>query len=126
MNKPSAVAKLSLLPLLAALMPLAASGQKSEGASKGEYSVLPSATYRPSNDLTLWYVQPATATRSTNQWMEYSLPIGNGHFGASLMNGIATDEIQFNDKTLWSGGPEDYGYYLNFGSLLIDTPRPTG
>lgn len=126
MNKTSAIAKLSLLPLLTALAPLAASGQKAEGGPKSEYSVLPSATYRPSNDLTLWYVQPATATRSTNQWMEYSLPIGNGHFGASLMNGIATDEIQFNDKTLWSGGPEEYGYYLNFGSLLIDTPPTDG
>lgn len=91
-----------------------------------DFATAPSLTYKPTNDFTLWYTQPATAAQSDNIWMEYSLPIGNGTFGGSLFNGVATDEIQFNDKTLWSGGPEEYGYYLNFGSLLIDTPPSNG
>lgn len=56
--------------------------------------------------------------------MEYSLPIGNGQFGASLFGGIAKDEIQFNEKTLWSGRNTDnggnYGYYENFGSVFAE------
>lgn len=104
---------------------MSASAQTSAG-TPADYATTPSATYRPTNDFTLWYTQPATTTDSDNKWMEYSLPIGNGYFGGSLFNGIATDEIQFNDKTLWSGGPEEYGYYLNFGSLLIDTPPTEG
>ena len=76
--------------------------------------------YAPANLATLWYTQPATTTGVSNTWMEYSLPIGNGQFGASLFGGVAKDEIQFNDKTLWSGGPNEYGYYLNFGSVYVE------
>lgn len=74
----------------------------------------------PSNAFTLWYDKPATITGVKNKWMEYSLPIGNGQFGASLFGGVAVDEIQFNEKTLWSGGPEEYGIYLNFGSVYVE------
>lgn len=80
-------------------------------------------TYRPTSPLTLWYTLPATATASANKWMEYSLPIGNGQMGASIMGGIKSDEIQFNEKTLWSGASNigtDYGSYQNFGSLFAD------
>ena len=74
----------------------------------------------PEEKLTLWYTKPATATGVDNPWMEYSLPLGNGQLGASLFGGIARDEILFNEKTLWSGGPNEYGYYLPFGSIYID------
>ena len=77
-------------------------------------------TTTPEEKLTLWYTKPATATGVSNPWMEYSLPIGNGQFGGSLFGGVARDEILFNDKTLWSGGPNEYGYYLPFGSVYID------
>ena len=79
--------------------------------------------YKPAHPLTLWYDQPATAQTSDNIWMEYSLPIGNGQLGACLFGGVGRDEIQFNEKTLWSGGPSDmgeYGFYRNFGSVLVD------
>lgn len=75
--------------------------------------------------LTLWYTSPA----ASDQWEEYTLPIGNGEFGASIFGGIMTDQIQFNDKTLWSGSSEDYckdnrydsyGHYENFGSVLVE------
>lgn len=75
--------------------------------------------------LTLWYTSPA----ASDQWEEYTLPIGNGEFGASIFGGVLTDQIQFNDKTLWSGSSEDYckdnrydsyGHYENFGSVLVE------
>lgn len=77
----------------------------------------------PAHALTLWYDQPATSTGVANAWMEYSLPIGNGRLGASLFGGIKKDEIQFNEKTLWTGSPNDmgaYGQYKNYGSVLVE------
>lgn len=88
-----------------------------------EYKVEGAAQFAPENALTLWYDQPATATNVSNKWMEYSLPIGNGQFGASLFGGVYKDEIQFNEKTLWTGGPNDmggYGGYKNFGSVFVE------
>lgn len=87
-----------------------------------EYKVTGISAFTPENALTLWYDQPATATSSSYKWMEYSLPIGNGQFGASLFGGVYKDEIQFNEKTLWTGGPDDfggYGGYKNFGSVIV-------
>ena len=87
-----------------------------------DYKVSGAASFTPEHSLTLWYTKPATLTGVANKWMEYSLPIGNGQLGASLFGGVATDEIQFNEKTLWTGTPTDmgsYGQYKNFGSLLI-------
>lgn len=58
-------------------------------------------------------------------WMTSCLPIGNGQFGATIMGGVMRDDVQFNDKTLWTGSVgrnQDnsvYGHYLNFGHLLI-------
>lgn len=80
----------------------------------------------------LWYNKPAkvawqemnTYTQGADAWMEYALPIGNGNLGASIYGGVKVDEIQFNEKSLWSGTSEDngrsYGSYLNFGSLFIE------
>ena len=87
-----------------------------------DYKVAGVSSFTPEHDLTLWYDKPATLTQVSNIWMEYSLPIGNGQLGASLFGGVATDEIQFNEKTLWTGGPNDmgsYGQYKNFGSVLV-------
>lgn len=82
--------------------------------------------YKPRNPMTLWYDVPSTATGVRNVWMEYSLPIGNGQLGGSLFGGLHVDEIQFNEKTLWTGTPDDmqgygggYGQYKNFGSILV-------
>ncbi|WP_018630157.1 glycoside hydrolase family 95 protein [Niabella aurantiaca] len=54
-----------------------------------------------SQDLKLWYDRPAA------EWVE-ALPIGNGRLGAMVFGGVADDRIQFNEETLWSGGPRDY------------------
>ena len=87
-----------------------------------DYKVSGVESFTPENTLTLWYDTPATLTGVANKWMEYSLPLGNGQLGASIFGGVATDEIQFNEKTLWTGGPNDmgsYGQYKNFGSVLV-------
>ena len=52
-------------------------------------------------DLKLWYDKPAV------KWTE-ALPIGNGRIGAMLFGGVGNDRIQFNEETLWSGGPREY------------------
>ena len=105
-----------LLAFLCAVFP-AQSQQQRDFCVKGV------SKFRPQHTLTLWYDEPATLTNAENIWMEYSLPIGNGQLGASLFGGIAKDEIQFNEKTLWTGGPNDmgsYGQYKNFGSVYVE------
>ncbi len=49
----------------------------------------------------LWYDGPAT------QWVE-ALPLGNGRMGAMVYGGTARERIQFNEATIWTGGPHDY------------------
>ncbi|MGC9396044.1 MAG: glycosyl hydrolase family 95 catalytic domain-containing protein [Anaerolineae bacterium] len=48
----------------------------------------------------LWYTHPAT------QWTE-ALPVGNGQLGAMVFGGVATERLQLNEDTLWSGHPRD-------------------
>jgi alpha-L-fucosidase 2 len=38
-------------------------------------------------------------------WEREGLPIGNGAMGAVVMGGLEVDRLQFNEKTLWTGGP---------------------
>ena len=61
---------------------------------------LVTATGRAGNSdpsLLLWYRQPA------KEWLE-ALPIGNGRLGAMVFGGVAKEQIQLNEDTLWSGG----------------------
>ena len=96
-----------------------------------DYKTIGITDYTPDHLLTLWYDQPATTAplysggEGYSRWMEYALPIGDGQFGASLFGGVYKDEIQFNEKTLWSGtsaqspyGGKGYGKYENFGSVM--------
>lgn len=88
------------------------------------FEIVGTTTYEPENALTLWYKDAASNTNAGDQWMEYSLPIGNGQFGASIFGGVAQEQVQFNEKTLWSGRSTDigteYGDYENFGSVFIN------
>jgi len=52
------------------------------------------------SDQVLFFDQPAA------QW-EHALPVGNGRLGAMIFGGTARERIQFNEETLWSGGPYD-------------------
>ncbi|MFC3114000.1 glycoside hydrolase family 95 protein [Cellvibrio fontiphilus] len=52
----------------------------------------------------IWFAAPASA------WEPEGLPIGNGAMGAVIAGGVQEDRIQFNEKTLWTGGPGAQGY----------------
>src|SRR5690348_10232718 len=53
------------------------------------------------SDPKLWYAQPAA------KWDE-ALPVGSGRLGAMVFGGVGQERIQFNEDTLWTGGPHDY------------------
>ncbi|MGW0547643.1 glycoside hydrolase family 95 protein [Streptomyces altiplanensis] len=47
----------------------------------------------------LWYDEPATS------WEREALPLGNGALGAKVFGGVAREQVQLNEKSLWTGGP---------------------
>ncbi len=53
--------------------------------------------------LLLWYPRPA------EKWTE-ALPVGNGRLGAMVFGGVDVERLQFNEDTLWTGGPRDYSH----------------
>ena len=53
-----------------------------------------------SQNLRLWYEKPAI------QWEE-ALPIGNGRLAAMMYGGTTREELQFNEETVWAGGPNN-------------------
>ena len=55
--------------------------------------------------LALWYEQDAKS------WMREALPIGNGYMGAMVFGGIERERIQFNEESLWAGGPGEWNEY---------------
>ncbi|WP_336207347.1 glycoside hydrolase family 95 protein [Nonomuraea sp. LPB2021202275-12-8] len=57
-----------------------------------------------SNSLVLWYDRPAS------DWESETLPIGNGALGATVFGTVATERLQLNEKTLWTGGPGEETY----------------
>jgi alpha-L-fucosidase 2 len=67
-------------------------------------ALLPGAVATAQDNLTLRYDRPGI------DWEHEGLPIGNGAMGAMIMGGVASDRIQFNEKTLWTGGPGVAGY----------------
>ncbi len=52
---------------------------------------------------TLWYNEPA------EKWTE-ALPVGNGRLGAMIFGKTDIERLQFNEDTLWTGGPHDYAH----------------
>lgn len=73
----------ALLPLLVALAPAILVAQAGDAAH------------------VLRYEEPA------RQWVE-ALPVGNGRLGAMVFGRPALERIQFNEETVWAGGPHDY------------------
>ncbi len=77
--------------------------------------------YEPEHINTLWYDRPVTLASVKNPWMEYALPVGNGQLGAMVYGGIAQEQIQFNEKTVWTGDSTTArrGAYQSFGNVYI-------
>ena len=57
----------------------------------------------------LFYEHPATS------WMKEALPVGNGYLGAMMFGGVSEERIQFNEESLWEGGPGEWSGW-NFGN----------
>lgn len=55
-------------------------------------------------DYVLTYKRPASTIYKG--WEEEALPIGNGSLGAKVFGLIGAERIQFNEKSLWTGGPQ--------------------
>jgi alpha-L-fucosidase 2 len=47
--------------------------------------------------------------RPAQSWNE-ALPVGNGRLGAMVFGGVPRERIQFNEESLWTGGPHDYSH----------------
>ena len=58
----------------------------------------------------LWYTEPAS------DWMSEALPIGNGAIGAMIFGGVAEEQIQFTEETMFAGGPGSHPEY-NYGII---------
>jgi len=77
-------------------------------AKSSRFNELEKSTLNENIDLdklALWYDEPAT------KWENEALPIGNGYMGGMIFGSVASERIQYNEKTLWAGGPgawEDY------------------
>ena len=87
-------------------------------------SVTGSTNYRPQNAQTLWYLQPAESHGAKNAWMEYYLPLGNGHIGAMVAGGVEREVVQLNENTFWDGSATVYGNYQNLGYLYLEEVQP--
>ncbi|MFH8516220.1 glycosyl hydrolase family 95 catalytic domain-containing protein [Streptomyces gelaticus] len=85
----------------------AAAGTSDESASV--------AHTKKQTEPTLRYDAPAA------NWERESLPIGGGALGASVFGTLACEQLTFNEKTLWTGGPGSVQGY-DFGNWT--TPRP--
>ena len=93
-----------------------------EDVKPRDFKVIGTTTWQPPHNLTLWYTRPATLTGVDDIWMEYSLPIGDGQFGASLYGGLQKDQITFVEKTLWKKkNVRDYGTYQYFGEVYAES-----
>jgi alpha-L-fucosidase 2 len=65
--------------------------------------VLSFVTPALSSPWVLQYNEPAT------QWVE-ALPVGNGRMGVMEFGGVTHAKYQFNEDTLWTGGPHSYAH----------------
>jgi len=78
----------------------------------------------PIHQLRLWYDEPAKATvtdrnegwNNDSEWLR-ALPVGNGFLGAMVFGDVNTERIQLNEKSLWSGSPDDNNNPDAFASL---------
>jgi alpha-L-fucosidase 2 len=81
---------------------------------------------KPKTDepLRLWYNEPADASvpdtrhayATDEEWLK-ALPVGNGFIGAMVYGGVNKERIQLNEKSLWSGSPDDNDNPQAYSSL---------
>ncbi|GAB3536518.1 glycoside hydrolase family 95 protein [Pontibacter brevis] len=67
-------------------------------------SIFPSAAQdkqKAPDELKLWFSHPAS------NWNE-ALPVGNGRLGAMVFGGVATERLQLNEESVWTGKDADF------------------
>jgi alpha-L-fucosidase 2 len=57
--------------------------------------------------LSVWFATPGVPGNTTS-WQQEALPVGNGKLAAMVYGGVASEQIQFNEDTVWGGQPHDY------------------
>ena len=73
----------------------------------------------------LWYQSPALADRMSEAeaWEKWSLPLGNGYFGANVFGRTDTERIQLTEKSL--SNPYGIGGLNNFSETYLDFGHTT-
>ena len=67
----------------------------------GKNKMASAATNKTAPQLLLQYDEPAS------DWESEALAIGNGNIGAMVFGGVASERLQINENSVWSGGPGD-------------------
>ncbi|MBK1826930.1 glycoside hydrolase family 95 protein [Haloferula rosea] len=88
------------------------------GSSAGASELLmwfdrPAEAYGVKSPLQSWTVENPKRTHKPNPdqaWEKYCLPLGNGFIGAMIYGDVSRERIQFNEHSLWSGGPGSEGF----------------
>jgi len=57
--------------------------------------------------LSIWFANPAVPG-NTVSWYHEALPVGNGKLAAMIYGGVGSEQIQFNEDTIWGGTTNDY------------------
>lgn len=63
--------------------------------------------------------QPKPIKYFQHTWGSSVYPLGNGRLGCTVYGGIAQEQIQFNEDSLWTGDEDDTGRYQNFGEFFV-------
>src|SRR5436190_3436083 len=66
--------------------------------------------------MTIWLTTPGNPGNTTS-WQQEGLPVGNGKLAAMVYGGVGSEQIQFNEDTIWGGQPHDYSH-ANGASFL--------
>ena len=82
--------------------------------SESKESEKPELPMTKQENYQLHYDQPTAP--SYDGWEKQALPVGNGEMGAKVFGLIGEERIQYNEKTLWSGGPQPDSTDYNGGN----------
>ncbi len=55
----------------------------------------------------IWFTGPGAPGNGTS-WQQEALPVGNGKLAAMVYGGVGSEQIQFNEDTIWTGQPHYY------------------
>jgi alpha-L-fucosidase 2 len=75
--------------------------------------------------LKIWYDHPAKSSiadlkegwHNDPEWLK-ALPVGNGFLGAMVFGDVNIERLQLNEKSLWSGSPDDNNNPDAYASLI--------